>query len=84
MGKMQGVWINEGNRERLWPMVDTRLRTLIGAGDFYAMSLFNGSKPIGLIYADRGHGECGLDPLTYTDFKMLCLQAARGLGKVRN
>lgn len=84
MGKMQGVWINEGNRERLWPMVDARLRTLIGAGDFYAMSLFNGSKPLGLIYADRGHGECGLDPLTYTDFKMLCLQAARGLGKVRN
>jgi len=84
MGKMQGVWINEGNRERLWPMVDARLRTLIGAGDFYAMSLFNGTKPLGLIYADRGHGECGLDPLTYTDFKMLCLQAARGLGKVRN
>ncbi len=83
MGKMQGVWINEGNRERLWPMVDPRLRKLVGAGDFYAMSLFNGSKPLGLIYADRGHGECGLDPLTYTDFKMLCLQAARGLGKVR-
>lgn len=83
MGKMQGVWINEGNRERLWPMVDPRLQKLVGASDFYAMSLFNGSRPLGLIYADRGHGECGLDPLTYTDFKMLCLQAARGLGKVR-
>lgn len=83
MGKMQGVWINEGNRERLWPMVDPRLRKLLGTGDFFAMSLFNGSKPLGLIYADRGHGECSLDPLTYTDFKMLCLQAARGLGKVR-
>lgn len=84
MGKMQGVWINEGNRERLWPMVDPQLQKLVGDGDFYAMSLFSGSKPVGLIYADRGHGECGLDPLTYTDFKMLCLQAARGLGKVRN
>jgi hypothetical protein len=84
MGKMQGVWINEGNRERLWPMVDPKLQKLIGAGDFYAMSLFSGNKPMGLIYADRGHGECGLDPLTYTDFKMLCLQAARGMGKVRN
>jgi hypothetical protein len=83
MGKMQGVWINEGNRERLWPMVDPRLRTLIGAGDFYAMSLFNGGKPLGLIYADRGHGECGLDPLTYTDFKMLCLQAARGMARIK-
>ena len=83
MGKMQGVWINEGNRERLWPMVDPKLQKLIGAGDFYVMSLFSGSKPMGLIYADRGHGECGLDPLSYTDFKMLCLQAARGLGKVK-
>jgi hypothetical protein len=83
MGKMQGVWINEGNRERLWPMVDPRLQKVIGAGDFYAMSLFNGGKPLGLIYADRGHGECGLDPLTYTDFKMFCLQAARGMAKVK-
>lgn len=83
MGKMQGVWINEGNRERLWPMVDPKLQKIIGAGDCYAMSLFSGSKPMGLIYADRGHGDCGLDPLTYTDFKMLCLQAARGLGKVK-
>lgn len=84
MGKMQGVWVSETNRERLWPMVDARLRQMIGAGDFYAMSLFSGSRPMGLIYADRGHGECGLDPLTYTDFKMLCLQAARGLGKIRH
>lgn len=82
MGKMQGVWVNEGNREKLWPMVSPAMQKMIGSGDFYAMSLFNGAKPVGLIYADRGHGECGLDPLTYTDFKMLCLQAARGLGKV--
>jgi len=83
MGKMQGVWINEGNRERLWPLVDAKLQKLIGSGDFYAMSLFNGQTPLGLIYADRGHGDCGLDPLTYTDFKMLCLQAARGMSRIK-
>ncbi len=83
MGKMQGVWVNEGNREKLWPMVSPGLRDVIGAGDFYAMSLHVDNKPIGMIYADRGHGHCGLDPLTYTDFKMLCLQAARGLGKIK-
>ena len=83
MGKMQGVWVNEGNREKLWPMVSPGLQKLIGAGDFYAMSLHVNNKPIGMIYADRGHGQCGLDPLTYTDFKMLCLQAARGLGKLK-
>ncbi|MEW5770040.1 MAG: HDOD domain-containing protein [Pseudomonadota bacterium] len=84
MGKMQGVWLNEGNKAKLWPMVSPSLQKMIGSGDFYAMSLHVGNKPFGLIYADRGHGECGLDPLTYTDFKMLCLQAAKGLGKVKN
>lgn len=83
MGKMQGVWINAENRDRLCPLVLPSLREMIGVGDFYAMSLHTGDKPIGLIYADRGHGVCGLDALTYTDFKMLCLQAARGLAKVK-
>lgn len=83
MGKMQGVWVNEGNREKLWPMISPGLQKAIGAGDFYAMSLHVNNKPIGMIYADRGHGHCGLDPLTYTDFKMLCLQAARGLAACR-
>lgn len=83
MGKMQGIWMNEGNRAKLWPMVDSKLQQMIGVGDFYAMSLHVNNKPVGMIYADRGHGECGLDPMTYTDFKMLCLQAARGLGKVK-
>jgi hypothetical protein len=83
MGKMQGVWLNEGNRAKLWPMVHPTLQKMIGTGDFYAMSLHTDGKPFGLIYADRGHGECGLDPHTYTDFKMLCLMAARGLGKLK-
>ncbi len=83
MGKMQGVWVNADNREKLWPMVNPDLQAKIGAGDFYAMSLFQGTRAVGLIYADRGHGQCGLDPLTYTDFKMLCLQAARGLAKIK-
>lgn len=83
MGKMQGVWVNDGNREKLWPMVHPTLRQLIGVGDFYAMSLHVQGNPFGLIYADRGHGDCGLDPHTYTDFKMLCLQAARGLGRLK-
>ncbi len=83
MGKMQGVWLNEGNRDKLWPMLLPAHQEMIGAGSFFAMSLHVAGKPYGLIYADRGQGECGLDPLTYTDFKMLCLQAARGLGKLK-
>ncbi len=83
MRTMQGVWVNPDNRGRLWPLVSPNLRDMIGQGDFYAMSLFAGAKPIGFIYADRGHGECGLDAQTYQDFKTLCLEAAKGLGWVK-
>lgn len=83
MSRMQGVWLNSSNRNRMWPMVHPNLQQIIGEGDFYAMSLFAGNKPIGMIYADRGHGVCDLDPATYTDFKLLCLQAARGLAKAK-
>lgn len=84
MTKMQGVWINADNRAKLWPMVGPDLQKVIGQGDFYAMSLFSGNKPMGLFYADRGHGEFGLDAETYTDFKTLCLLAGRGLGKLKD
>jgi HD-like signal output (HDOD) protein len=83
MRKMQGVWVNEENRGKLWPMIDPKLRTTIGRGDFYTMSLFANNRPIGLIYADRGHGDCDLDQKTYNDFKLLCLEAAKGLGQVK-
>jgi hypothetical protein len=87
MGKMQGIWMNDGNREKLWPMINPKLQTMLSSGDFFTMSLYNGSKPIGIIYADRGkdaeNSENKLDPMIYTDFKMLCLQAARGLSKIK-
>lgn len=83
MTKMQGVWINDENRAKIWPMVGPGLQKMIGQGDFYAMSLFAGDKPLGLVYADRGHGEFGLDTQSYTDFKRLCLQASRGLSHIK-
>ncbi len=83
MSKMQSVWVNDENRGKLWPRVNPDLRAMIGSGDFYAMSLFGNDKPIGLIYADRGHGECELDGRTYEDFKKLCLEAAKGLSRVK-
>lgn len=84
MLKMQGVWLNDGNRAKLLAMMDPRQRQLVGDTPFFAMSLHQGERPIGMIYADRGRNGSSLDPLTYTDFKMLCLQAARGLAKVKS
>jgi HD-like signal output (HDOD) protein len=84
MLKPQGIWMKDDNRAKLWPMIDPKLQAMIGEADFFAMALFSGARPIGLIYADRGHDGCDLDNHTYTDFKMFCLQAARGLGKLKS
>ncbi len=80
MAKMQGVWLNAENQARYWPMVRPELKAMIGEGEFFAMSLFVGDKPFGLIYADSGRAGCRLDASTYEGFKRLCLLAGRGLG----
>jgi hypothetical protein len=38
---------------------------------------------LGLIYADRGHSEFELDAKTYSDFKLLCVEAAKGLSRIK-
>lgn len=81
MARMQGVWINPDNRARLWPLVRPELRQAIGAGDFYAMSLHTDNGPFGLVYADGGQSQAGLDADRYRDFKLFCQLAADELGK---
>lgn len=85
MTRMQGIWLNAENRGSLWPRIAPQLRAVIARGDFYAMSLHGNGQPLGLIYADRGHGKANgnLDINTYNDFKKLCNEAAKGLSKVK-
>jgi hypothetical protein len=80
MEKMQGVWLNQGNRAKFAPLIPPEIRSLTGDGEFFAMSLFVRDKAVGLFYADRGHGSCALDEHSYQEFKTLCLKAAQGLG----
>ncbi len=77
--KMQGVWFNSANAKTLAPMIPPEVLATIGAGEFFAMSIFVHGKPVGLFYADRKHGECGLDERSYVEFKKLCVRAADGL-----
>lgn len=79
MEKVQGVWYRDSNRATLDPLIPDGLRQQIGEGEFFAMSVFVQSKPVGLLYADRKHGSCGLDEHSYDEFKQLCLRAAEGL-----
>jgi hypothetical protein len=79
MEKMQGVWLNEKNRQALDPMIPEKVWELIGHGEFFAMSVFVNGKPVGLFYADRKRGACELNEQGYLEFKQLCLVAAKGL-----
>lgn len=80
MEKMQSLWLSEGNRKALAPLISDSIWEMIGRGDFFVMSVFVNGNPIGLFYADRGHGKCELDDHSYQEFKKLCLRAAEALG----
>jgi HD-like signal output (HDOD) protein len=79
MGKAQAVWFNEGNRKTLEPLITETTWQMIGHGEFFAMSVMEHGRPVGLFYADRKHGSCALDEHSYQEFKKLCLRAAEGL-----
>ena len=80
MEKMQGVWFNSTNRAKFAPLIPAEIRSIVGDGEFFAMSVFVGDKAVGFFYADRGHGSCALDERSYQEFKQLCLRASQGLG----
>lgn len=82
MGKMQGVWLNQSNRQTIAPLLTPEILGMIGEGEFFAMSVFAHGNPVGLFYADRKHGPCTLDEPGYQEFKQLCLRAAQGLEHV--
>lgn len=77
--KMQGLWFSASNAKTLGPMIPRDTMRTIGAGEFFAMSVFVHGKPVGLFYADRKHGECGLDEHSYLEFKKLCVLAGEAL-----
>lgn len=79
MGKPAAVWLNPGNEARLWPLVPEEVKALIGVRSFFAMSLFVGGRPLGLIYADRHSRACRLDERAFEGFKRLVGEARKAL-----
>ncbi len=78
LGKPQGFWLSESNREKYLPAIPTSLRSVINFEGFFASSLFIGDKPLGILYADRG------DPSLSTNtefeyFKNIARQLSRDL-----
>lgn len=79
MGKVQGVWVNSGNRGQLNTLIDEEVLAMTEGQDFFAMSVYVREKPVGLFYADKKDSDESLNEKNYQEFKNLALQAAQGL-----
>ena len=84
MQKSRSVWVNEGNNEKIWPLVPEKFHELINIQEFYAMSVFAEDKPIGIFYADRHLKDIHLDTKSYEKFKKLCSLVSRVIVAIRN
>src|SRR6185369_7050577 len=69
MGKAQSVWFNTAQRDKLVTLLPQALRAKIGGQEFFAMSVFVRSEPLGLIYADGGAVRQQLGERDYAAFK---------------
>ena len=68
--KPQGVWLNPQNKDNLQTYINADLLRVIGHGEFFAHSIFLGTKPFGLFYADCRHDSSGqLRESQYQKFK---------------
>lgn len=78
MQKSQGVWYNADSAAQLGPHLPAAFRAGFRSDSFCAMSIFIGSKPIGLIVADR-NGAGALSERHYRNFKQICLLTSQAL-----
>ena len=78
--KQQGIWLNPKNAANLQAYLSTELLRVIGRGEFFAHSIFVGSKPLGLFYGDCRDATGGkLDEARYQKFKEIVAQVGRAL-----
>lgn len=83
MNKPQSVWFNEQNRTNLQHFVTGDLTGVLGSGEFFASSLFLGTKPFGLLYGDRREaGAGGLDERGYQAFKEIGAKVSQALNQL--
>lgn len=83
LGRPQSVWLHDANRANLGPLITADMTRLLGRDDFFAMSIFLGDKPLGLLYADaRGGARKALDETSYHAFKQIGARIGQGLAQL--
>ena len=79
LSKPQAIWINSSNFNKYQHMIPQSLLASIRSNSFMAMSLFIGSKPVGIIYADRSAVDNTVDDQRFIRFKNLISLTSKGL-----
>jgi hypothetical protein len=83
MNKPQSVWFNQQNKANLQAFVTSDITSVIGNGEFFAGSLFLGSKSFGLFYGDRHVAPAGtLDERGYQAFKEIGAKVSQALNQL--
>ena len=80
MHKAQAVWLHNGTRGEIQPLLPAPWIQRFGNGDFCAMSLFMRDKPIGIFVADRS-AEDPLADADFATFKQVCMLVSRALAE---
>ena len=65
----QSILINKGNLAKYQKLIPERLVASIMTSNFIAMSLFMGSQPIAIIYADCASDQQDISAAQYQQFK---------------
>lgn len=80
MGKPQNIWLNDKNRAKYWNMLPANVKLALRNDSFFTVSIFSGSKPVGLMYVDKPDGE--LSEVEYKKFLGLCKLLSKGLVEI--
>ena len=77
--KPQAIWINRGNLEKYHKLLPPGMMASVMTDSFVAMSLFIGSRPIGIVYADQRQAAQPLDGESFAQFKHLISLTSKAL-----
>ena len=77
--KPQGIWLRQGNQNRIWPLVPASVRNLIKVPQMFAMSVFVEAKPLGIFCAATTSKQTPLDEDRYLRFRTLCTLTGKAL-----
>ena len=77
--KNSHLFLNQVNREKYWASIPHAVKLTLGVQTFFAMSIFVGTHPMGIMYADKPQGD--LSKQEYMQFQMLCKLLSRGIAQ---